>query len=76
MAPTVTRLILSFALLVAAPTLFFVGLFFCFEVLEMYHNDGAVFLVNTIGAVSMLGLGWWGSFFRWPAAATRWNWGW
>lgn len=59
MAPTVTRLILSFALLVATPTLFFVALFFCFEVANMYYNDGGVFLIATIGSIAFLGLGWW-----------------
>jgi len=41
MAPTVTRLILSLALVIATPTLFFVALFVGFEILDDWLYSGA-----------------------------------
>lgn len=64
MAPTVTRLILSFALVIATPTLLFIVMFLGYEVLEDMLgfrglDDDIFFICSSLGCVVFFGLGWW-----------------
>ena len=60
MAPTVTRLILSIALLAAAPVLMFVGTFVSYEVLDVgYRSSEIMLLTVTLSCAAVVGLGWW-----------------
>ncbi len=65
MAPTVTRLILSFALVIATPTLFFMALFVGFELFDdwidqLFGYDEELFFVPvTLVCVAFFGVGWW-----------------
>ena len=65
MAPTVTRLILSFALIVATPTLFFLLLFIGYQVFDdlidrFFNYDEELFFIPiSFMSVGFFGFGWW-----------------
>lgn len=74
MAPTVTRLILSFALLVATPTVFFVSLFFFYEVANWnYRRSEQIMLVSTLIGLATMTIGWvliWRPEVKWSSGRT------
>lgn len=74
MAPTVTRLILSFALLVATPTLFFVSVFFLHEVANWsYRRSEEIVLISTLIGLATMAIGWvliWRPEVKWNSART------
>lgn len=80
MAPTVTRLILSFALVIATPTLFFIMLFLGMELFDSWVNspldDTVIFGVITFFCVGMFGIGWiliWMGEVKWNPKRGMWT---
>ncbi len=61
MAPTVTRLILSFALLVTAPVYYVLSMILAHEVLDVaYRHEEVTYAVVGFTGAAGFGLGWWG----------------